>query len=152
MKNEHTSLEKYTSHTLFSKGLQKGCLWEVSWRRNRDCNILTPSSFDYSSTSFLILLGCSIGGPEVPIPLLGAGFHCLELQLELQLTDSNYGTDFDTQLLLVSVASAPNSTRPHVKVISGCLRPDTLVSWLMAGSKVNMLPSLIGCPIHSALS
>ena len=39
---EHTSLEKYTSHTLFSKGLWKGCqkvdigyVWEVSWRRNR---------------------------------------------------------------------------------------------------------------------
>ena len=25
MMNEHTSLEKYTSHTLFSKGLQKAC-------------------------------------------------------------------------------------------------------------------------------
>ena len=26
MTNEHTSLEKYTSHTLFSKGLRKGCV------------------------------------------------------------------------------------------------------------------------------
>ena len=40
MMNEHTSLEKYTSHTLFSKGLQKSCemvdvgyAWKVSWRR-----------------------------------------------------------------------------------------------------------------------
>ena len=42
MMNEHTTLEKYTSYTLFLKGLQKGCervaigyVWEVSWRRNR---------------------------------------------------------------------------------------------------------------------
>ena len=54
MTNEHTSLEKYTSHTLFkrvAKGLRKGCVWEVSWRRNRDSNMLTPSSSDNSSTS-----------------------------------------------------------------------------------------------------
>ena len=48
-----------------------------------------PSSSDYSSTSFLILLGCSTGGPEGLNPLLGAGSHCHKLQLELQLTDSN---------------------------------------------------------------
>ena len=55
MTNEHTSLEKYTSHTLFemvAKGLRKGYAWEVSWRLNRDCNILTPSSSVVSSTSF----------------------------------------------------------------------------------------------------
>ena len=55
MKNEHTSLEKYTSHTLFER-VGKGCVWEVSWRL-RDCNILTISSSDYSSTSFLF--GCA---------------------------------------------------------------------------------------------
>ena len=55
MMNEHTSLEKYSSHILFemvAKGLQKGYVWEVSWRLNRDCNILTPSSSIFSSTSF----------------------------------------------------------------------------------------------------
>ena len=38
MKNEHTSLEKYTSHTLFemiAKGLRKDYVWEVSWRLNK---------------------------------------------------------------------------------------------------------------------
>ena len=47
MKNEHTSLEKYTSHTLFSKGLQKGCERVVCERWVGDgtgYNILTPSS------------------------------------------------------------------------------------------------------------
>ena len=33
------------------KGLQKGCVWEVSWRRNRLQHI-DPSSSDHSSTSF----------------------------------------------------------------------------------------------------
>ena len=40
MTNEHTSLEKYTIHSLFSKGLRNGCervdvdyVWEVSWRQ-----------------------------------------------------------------------------------------------------------------------
>ena len=28
-------------------------MWELSWRLNKDCNILTPSSFVSSSTSFL---------------------------------------------------------------------------------------------------
>ena len=51
MTNEHTSLEKYTSHT-YSKWLRKGYVWEVSWRLNEDCNILTPSSSVFSSTSF----------------------------------------------------------------------------------------------------
>ena len=51
MTNKHTSLEKITSHTLFSKGSRKGCVWEVSWRRNINCNILIPTSSDYSSTS-----------------------------------------------------------------------------------------------------
>ena len=35
MTNEHTSLEKYTSHTLLSKWLRKGCVLEVSWRREK---------------------------------------------------------------------------------------------------------------------
>ena len=53
--DEHASLEKYTSHTLFEmvpKGLRKCYVWEVSWRLNRDCNILTPSSSVFCSTSF----------------------------------------------------------------------------------------------------
>ena len=37
---------------MVAKGLRKGYVWEVSWRLNRDCNILTPSSSVFSSTSF----------------------------------------------------------------------------------------------------
>ena len=70
MTSEHTSLEKCTSHTLFemvAKGLRKGYVWEMSWRLNRDCNILTPPQFLCLLQHFsLVLLGCSTGGPESP--------------------------------------------------------------------------------------
>ena len=59
MMSEHTSLEKiYLSHFIqngcerVTKGLCKGYVGEVSWRLNRDCNILTPISSIFSSTSF----------------------------------------------------------------------------------------------------
>ena len=53
--SKHTSLEKYTSHTLFkmvAKGLRKAYVWEVSWRLNKDCSILTSNSSVFSSTPF----------------------------------------------------------------------------------------------------
>ena len=51
--NGHSSLEKCTSHTLFemvAKGLRKGYVSEVSWRLNKDYNILTPSSYTHTYT------------------------------------------------------------------------------------------------------
>ena len=87
MTNEHASLEKYTSHTLFegvAKGLQKGCVREVSWKRNRLQQVpLTIAALLPHSAGLLNR------DPEGPSPLSGAGSHCLELQLELQLIDSN---------------------------------------------------------------
>ena len=87
MTNEHTSLEKYTSHTLFemvSKGLRKGYMcerWVGDWT---DYNILTPVPL--SSVALLPhsvrLLNQGSWGPSL---LLCAGSHCLELQQ----TDSN---------------------------------------------------------------
>ena len=38
----HSSLEKYTSHFI-RKGYERVIVWEVSWRLNKDCNILTPT-------------------------------------------------------------------------------------------------------------
>ena len=43
----HSSLEKYSSHFIW-----KGCLWKVSWRPNKDCNILTPQTL-LAITAFL---------------------------------------------------------------------------------------------------
>ena len=78
MTNENTSLEKYTSHTLFSKGLRKGCervmceRWVGDWT---NCNILTPSSFVFSSTSFSFCWAAQLGVLRAPIRLLGVGSH-----------------------------------------------------------------------------
>ena len=124
MTNEHTSLEKYTSHTLFER---------VAFERwvgdETDCNILTPKFF-------LILLGYSTGGPKGPSPLLVAGSHCLELQLELQLTDSNYGTGLYNCLTSTCFpwASQLHRIQP-VKVIPWYLWPDAPVRWLMLGRR-----------------
>ena len=45
----------------------KDCVWEVSWRPNKDCNILTPQLLWLSQPFFSILLGCSTGvsGPRL---------------------------------------------------------------------------------------
>ena len=85
MTNEHTSLEKYTSHTLFSKGLRNGCervvckRWVGDWT---DCNILTPSSSVFSSTSFSF---CWAAQPGV----LRAQALCWELVLTTSNCNSN---------------------------------------------------------------
>ena len=64
MTNEHTSLEKkYLS--LYSKGLRKGYVWEVSWRLDRLQHI-DPKFLSLKQHFFLVLQGCSVGGPEGP--------------------------------------------------------------------------------------
>ena len=91
MTNEHTSLEKYTSHTLFEM-VGKGCArvmcerWVGDWT---NCNILTPSSFVFSSTSFSFYWAAQTGVMRAHSPLLGAGsFYSIYLQLDrLQLTE-----------------------------------------------------------------
>ena len=81
MTNEHTSLEKYTPHTLFSKGLRKGgervdvgYVWEVSWSREQ-----TAIYWPQVPLTIAALLPHSAGllnrGPEGPSPLSGAGSH-----------------------------------------------------------------------------
>ena len=86
--NNNDERTHFFSKIYLSHFIRKGCervvceRWVGDWT---DCNILTPSSSDYCSTSFLILLGHSTGGSEDPSPLSRAGSHCLELQLELQL-------------------------------------------------------------------
>ena len=87
MTNKHTSLEKYTSHFI-----RKGCervmceRWVGDWT---DCNILTPSSFIFSSTSFSFCWAAQ-SGSWGPIAL------CWVLVLStasyLQLTEPVCGT------------------------------------------------------------
>ena len=113
-----------------------------------DCNILTPKFLCIAAALLPHSVRLFNRGPEDPSPLSGAGSHCLELQLELQLQLTSTNSTrlwhpvislFDIHLLPVGVAIAPNSTRPQVKVIPRYLRPNAPVSWLTAGSRVNML-------------
>ena len=119
MTNEHTSLENI-SLTL-SKSLERVVCerWVGDWT---DYNIVTPSSSDYCSTSFLILLGCSTGGPEglcwelvLTVSNCKSNFNCLTP------TNSNslwYWVIklFVVHLLPVGVTIAPNSTRPRSRL------------------------------------
>ena len=84
MTNEHGSLEKYISHFI-----RKGCervMWRVrvSWRLNKDCNILTPRSSVFSSTPFSFCWAAQAGALRAQLSA-GSGSHCLELQ-QLTLT------------------------------------------------------------------
>ena len=95
MTNEHTSLEKYTSHTLFSIGLRKGCYWlcvrgelETEQTATYWPQVpLTIAALISHSTGLL-----NWGSLKATSPQSGAGSHYLELQLELQLTQAVCGT------------------------------------------------------------
>ena len=77
MTNEHTSLEKYTSHTLFSKGLRKGWCW-LCVRGELETE-QTTTYWPQVPLTIVALLSHSAGllnqGPEGPSPLSGAGSH-----------------------------------------------------------------------------
>ena len=85
-----------------------------------DCHILTPSSSNHSSTSFLCWLGCSTLRAQalclelVLTPRASYLQLQLQLQLELQLTQAVCGTWLYNCLtytcFLWAYASAPNST------------------------------------------
>ena len=116
MTSEHSSFEKYTSRTFFemvAKGLCER--WIGDWT---DCNILTPSSFVFSSTSFSFCWAAQLGVLRAHSPLLGAGSLYSILSPTNRHQTNNFLSHrvislFDIHLLPVSVASAPNSTPPQ---------------------------------------
>ena len=67
-------------------------MYEVWVGDGTDWYILTPSSSYYSSTSFSFCWAAQLGVIESHNPLSIADSHCLELQLELQLTQAICGT------------------------------------------------------------
>ena len=81
---------KYTSHTLFERVAKGLCVRGVL--ETEQTTTYWPQVPLAIAALLLFLLACSIGGPEGSSPLLGAGSPYLELQLKLQLTDSNCGT------------------------------------------------------------
>ena len=84
--NERTntllSKKKYTSHTLFSKGLMLVVCERWVGDGNRPLHI-DPSSSDHSSTSFASWLGCSTVGHWGPKPSVWSWFSLRWLQLQL---------------------------------------------------------------------
>ena len=145
MTSEHTFLEKYISHT--SKWLQKGCervmcgRWVGDWT---NCNILTPSSFVFGSTSFSFCCAAQSGILRVHSPLLGAGslYSTLSPTNWLQLTELLVAPGY------IIVWHPPASCERRictqfnpstVKVMPWYLRSDAPIPWLTSGSTVNML-------------
>ena len=108
-----------------------------------DCNILTPSSSDYSNTSAGLLNRGSLRALCLELVLTASNCNSNSNCNWHQLTQAVCGTWLYNCLIstcfLWTSAIAPNSTRPQVKGIPLYLRPDALVSWLTAGSRVNML-------------
>ena len=91
MTNEHSSLEKYTSHTL-SESVAKGLCFRDDLETEQTATywpqILLFFLFFFLQHFFLVLLGCSTGGPEGPA-----------LCWELVLTASNYNSNFSCNWL-----------------------------------------------------
>ena len=87
MTNEQISLEKYTSHTLFERVAKGLCVrGELEMEQTATYWPQVPLVIAALLPHSAWLLNW---GPEGPSPLSWAGSHCLELQLELQQTDSN---------------------------------------------------------------
>ena len=127
--------KKYTSHTLFSKGLQKGWFWlcvrGLGLGTDKDCHILNPSSSDHSSTSSSFSLAAQPWALRVKalcleLVLTSASYLQLDLQLELQLTRTVCGTwlynCLSSTCFMCAYASAPNST-------TSTGQSDILISW-----------------------
>ena len=129
------------------KGLRKGYVREVSWRLNKDCNILIPSYSSYNSTSF------SFSWAVQPGALRAQFLLALTLaSFSKTLTPTNWLPVALGYIIVwlppasVSVASAPNSTRQQSRLSSDIFDRMhllfTQVHFLfdsLAGSRVNML-------------
>ena len=136
MTNEHTSLEKYTPHTLFemvAKGLQKGYVWVVSLRLNK---------LQHIDPHFLLSLAALLSRSPGMLNRASWGpiAFCWEMVLTTSIlsptltpTNSNSLSHrvislFDIHLHPVSVTSAPNSTRPQSSLYPDIL--DRMVGFL----------------------
>ena len=104
--------------SLYSKWLRKGYVWEVSWRLNKDCNILTPSSSVFSSTSFLLYWAAQLGTLRA-LPSAESWFslpRTVTTPNQLNFLLHWVISLFDAHLLPVNVASTPNSTCPQSRL------------------------------------
>ena len=147
MTNEHTSLEKYTSHTLFERVAKGLCVkGELEMEQTATYWSQVPLSFAALLSYSAGLLNREFWGSK---PSAGSWFS-------LSRTATRTPTNFPNSLelcvapgyIIVWHPPASHGRRnctefnpSTVKVISWYLRPDAPVSWLTAGSKVSMLQS-----------
>ena len=133
-----TNETHYLRKIYLSHFIRNGCervmseRWVGDWT---NCNILTPSSFVFSSTSFSFCWAARSGVLGAHSPLLGAG------SLYSILSPTNWTPGY------IFVWHPPDSSGRHlctqfnpstVRVIPWYLRPDAPVLWSTAGSEVNM--------------
>ena len=104
--------------------------WVGDWT---NCNLLTPSSFVFNSTSFSFWWAAQSGVLRAHSPLLGACSldSILYPTNWLQLTELPVTPGYIIVWLLpVSVASAPNSTRPQSRLYPNSLdRMHLFLDW-----------------------
>ena len=127
----HFFIKIYLS--LYSKGLRKGYCVRGELETEQNCNILTPSSSGYRSTSFS---SCGTAQPEALGAQLFAGFgsQCFELQQltpnsDLQLTRTSCSTGLYNYLTSTCFSERRICTEFNpstVKVIPWYLPPDAL--------------------------
>ena len=148
----HFFIKKYTSHTLFSKGLRKGWCWlyvRGGLETGTDCHIFTQSSSDHSSTSFSSWLGCSTVGHWGPKPSVCRWLsirHLVPNRLQLRLELEPTGTDW----LKPSVAPGyiivwhpPASCgRTHLHRIQPCPQVKVIFRYLRPYAPVSLFFSL----------
>ena len=143
--NNNDERTQFFRKIYFSHFIRNGCEWVMCERRVgdwTDCNILTPNSSVFSSTSFSFCWAAQSGVLRAQ-PSLGTGSHYSILSPTNwhQLTQLSVAPGYIiVWRYLLPVASQLHRINPStVKVIPWYLRPDAPVPWLTAGSKVNML-------------
>ena len=121
MTNEHTSLEKYTSHTLFEM-VAKGLCVRGELETEQTATYWLSSSFVFSSTSFSFCWAAQSGVLKVHSPLLGAG-SLYSILSPTWLTPTNWTclshriiSLFAVNLLPVSIVFASNSAHPRSRL------------------------------------
>ena len=118
--------------------------WVGDWT---NYNIFTPSSFVFSSTSFSFCRAAQSEVLRARSPLLGAGslYSILSDSSWLNFLSHRVISLFVVHVLLVSVASAPNSTHPQSR-----LYPDIfdliqlLLDWWLGRRSICYMSSRIG--------
>ena len=142
MTNEHTFLEEYTSHSLFTKGLWKGwcCyVWEVSWRR-RETVTYWPQIPSFSSC-WATRPGVTESHKPSACKLILTLASYLQLELQFEHNSNCPKPTVAPGYIIVWYPPAScgcmhlHRIQPHpqVKVIFQYLRPDACVSWLTVG-------------------